>query len=120
MLPLLLALACSNGAPPPKSASLPVVVGEVSQGPATIRVTLDGEVLDAEEAEVGAEVAGTVLAVPARVGQSVSKGDEVILLDPRPFRIALEQADALRMAAEADVAVRSAALDRARASQLRV
>ncbi len=120
MLPLLFALACSNGAPPPKSASLPVVVGEVSRGPATIRVTLDGEVLDAGDAEVGAEVAGTVLAVPARVGQSVAKGSVIVQLDPRPFRIALDQAEAMAMDADAEVAVRRAALDRARASQLPV
>ncbi len=117
---LLALLACSDGAAPPRAPTVPVVVAPVSRGEATVTVILDGEVSDPLEAQVGAEVAGTVVAIPGRLGAPVERGSTVVELDPRPFRIALAQATGGLAAAQAEVAVRQAARDRARAAHDRV
>lgn len=121
ILPILLvATGCDGEAAPPKGFAVPVVLGPLSRGPAEILVTLDGEVLSPDEAILGAELAAVVESVPARVGQRVSKGDVLVQFDSQPFRIAEAQAKAALQAADAEVAVRTAARDRVQSTTSRM
>lgn len=45
------------------------------------------------ESRIAAEVSARILEIPARVGQTVGKGDVLVKMDPREFRLALEQAN---------------------------
>lgn len=112
--------ACTAATPPAKPFSVPVMVGSLSRGPATVEVTLDGEVVDPDEAVVAPQISASILAVPARVGQRVEKGELLVEFDGRSYHIALAAAKAALQAAEADVAVREAARDRVRSSTERI
>jgi multidrug efflux system membrane fusion protein len=59
--------------------------------------------------EIKAQVNGTLIALPAREGQEVHKGDIVAEIDPRPYKAALDQAVAQK--AEDVAQLQSAQLD---------
>jgi RND family efflux transporter MFP subunit len=120
-LPLLLASACSkqDGAP---SAPLPHV---------SVAVPLAREVIDWDEyigrfeapqgVELTARITGVVTQILFRNGQDVREGQPLFVVDPRPYRATLEQAEAQVASARAtlvnaqSVAKRSAALVTAQA-----
>jgi len=103
----LLLVACAQEAPPPPPA--PQV---------TVAVPLKREVVDwddytgrfeaPQDVEVKARVDGVVTAIHFRNGQDVGAGQPLVTIDPRPYRAALEQA-------QAQVARASAAVANARA-----
>lgn len=66
--------------------------------------------------EIKAQVNGTLIAIPVQEGQEVHQGDIVAVIDPRPFRAALDQATAQR--AEDQAQLQSAQLDLARFQHL--
>lgn len=99
---------------------VPVVLADVSRGPAVSTVTLDGEVSSPGAAIIAAEVAGTVASAPARVGDRVRPGSVVVTLDPASARIARDQAAAGLSRAEAQRAARTAAAARVRFETSRV
>ena len=66
--------------------------------------------------EIKAQVNGTLIAIPVQEGQEVRQGDIVAVIDPRPFRAALDQATAQR--AEDQAQLQSAQLDLARFQHL--
>jgi multidrug efflux system membrane fusion protein len=59
--------------------------------------------------EIKAQVNGPLIALPAREGQEVHKGDIVAEIDPRPYKAALDQATAQK--AEDTALLQSAQLD---------
>jgi multidrug efflux system membrane fusion protein len=59
--------------------------------------------------EIKAQVNGTLVALPAHEGQEVHKGDIVAEIDPRPYKAALDQANAQK--AEDVAQLQSAQLD---------
>ena len=67
---------------------LALLVGGVSAA------ELDGILTWARRAELGTLVSGAVTAVPVRVGQSVSAGDELLRLDDRGFKAGVAAARA--------------------------
>lgn len=67
-----------------------------------------------ETVDLRARVAGHVQSVEFEDGQRVDAGDLLFVIDPRPFRIAREQADAAIASASARVEFAAAELDRAR------
>ncbi len=71
-------------------------------------------VIGRDEARISAEVAATILALPAEVGQRVRKGTTIARLDPRDADLALERAAAALAQAEARHAQAQAQLERAR------
>ncbi len=86
----------------------------VTTAPAQVRdvpVLLDGlgTVQALSVVEIKAQANGTLVALPAREGQEVHKGDIVAEIDPRPYKAALDQAMAQR--AEDAALLRSAQLD---------
>lgn len=97
----------------PAAASAPATV-PVSAVPASVQdvpVYLNG--LGTVEAfnklVVKSQVSGTLIALPAKEGQEVQKGDVLAEIDPRPFQSALDQAVATR--AEDVAQLQSAQLD---------
>ncbi len=53
--------------------------------------------------EVKAQVSGVLLDVPVREGQEVKKGTVLALIDPRPYKAALDQATATRQQDQAQL-----------------
>ena len=97
LLPALLTLAiaaCSSeaaapaGAPPPPQVSVATVLTkDVSQWD-----EFTGRVAAVQSIELRARVSGYVQRVAYREGQDVRKGDLLFVIDPRPYRAALDQA----------------------------
>ncbi len=102
VLPFLLLAACSRSEPPPPPASeVEVVVAQ--PGPLAIVQSFVGRISAIRSAEVRARVAGVVQKRAYVEGTDVKEGDLLFVIDPAPYRAALQQ--------------RQAALAQARASQ---
>jgi membrane fusion protein, multidrug efflux system len=92
------------GADSPASAravALPVSVTEVRDGDLVLSVTTTGQVRADGEATLRAEVAGTIQQVSVRPGDRVKRGQTLVSLDPRPFDLSVQEAEAA--VAEAEV-----------------
>lgn len=63
-----------------------------------------GQFAAVEYVEIRARVSGYLIELDFKDGQIVRKGDPLLVIDPRPFEIELQQAMALRDTAEANVA----------------
>lgn len=87
-------------------------VGEIALRPER---SAPAAVIGRNEARLSAEVAATVLALPADVGAVVRRGEVVARLDPRDAALALERAEAALAQAAARHAQARAQLERARA-----
>jgi membrane fusion protein (multidrug efflux system) len=57
-------------------------------------VSTDNAYVQQDKVSVAAEITGTIAEVAVRENQRVRKGDLLFRIDPRPYRIALEQAEA--------------------------
>lgn len=73
-------------------------------------VSTDNAYVQQDKISVAAEVTGPIIAVGVRENQVVKKGDLLFQIDPGPFRIALEQANAQVAAARVQVATAHAEL----------
>jgi RND family efflux transporter MFP subunit len=74
--------------------SLPVAGAEVRQGDLVLSVVTTGQVRSDAYARLKAELSGTVTEVMVTPGQLVRKGQPLVRLDPRPFDIAVREAEA--------------------------
>jgi multidrug efflux system membrane fusion protein len=99
-----------------ESAEVPVLAGEVEQRDAPVEVRDIGTVEAYSTVDVKSLIAGELVAVGVREGQTVKTGDLLFTIDPRPYEAALHQAQAnlARDTAQSDKAVR----DEARVSAL--
>jgi HlyD family secretion protein len=93
--------SAGSDAPAARAVSLPVSVVEVRDGDLVLSVTTTGQVRSDGEATLKAEVAGTILKVLVRPGDRVRRGQALVTLDPRPFDLAVQEAEAA--VAEAEV-----------------
>ncbi|MGH7714046.1 MAG: efflux RND transporter periplasmic adaptor subunit [Gemmatimonadaceae bacterium] len=93
--------AATEGAAPATSLSLPVAVSEARDADLILSVTTTGQVRSDAEAQLKAEVAGTVQSVHVRPGSRVTQGQVLVRLDPRPLDLAVQEAEAA--VAEAEV-----------------
>ncbi len=77
-------------------ATQPVPVSAVPATDATIPVYLRGigTVTALNAVEIRPQVGGTLLEVPIKEGQLVKKGDVLAVIDPRPYKAALDKAQA--------------------------
>ena len=66
-------------------------------------VSTDNAYVQQDKATISAEVTGPVAEVFVRENQQVKRGDLLFRIDPRPYRIALQQAEAQIAAARAQV-----------------
>ena len=116
LLALFLLAAC--GEPPPPAAAAPppptfslAPLADVAIHPER---SAPAAVIGRDEARISAEVAATILALPAEVGQRVRQGAVIARLDPRDAELALERAAAALAQAEARQAQAQAQFERAR------
>jgi membrane fusion protein (multidrug efflux system) len=86
--------ADSSAAGDSSGMSLPVAGAEVRQGDLVLSVVTTGQVRSDAYARLKAELSGTVMSVAVTPGQSVKKGQALVQLDPRPFDIAVREAEA--------------------------
>jgi RND family efflux transporter MFP subunit len=108
-LPILLALitGCSSASDEPaeeteqagddggtSSLSLPVVGAEVRRGDLILSVTTTAQISSESVVNLRAEAQGIVAEVPVLPGATVKKGTVILRLDPRPFDLAVEEAQA--------------------------
>jgi len=86
-------LGCGD---PPRSgpSTVPVTVAQVEQRTVPFEVSAPGTVEPLRAAAVTAQVSGMVISVRFREGDEVRRGDVLAEIDPRPYRNALEQAEA--------------------------
>jgi membrane fusion protein, multidrug efflux system len=66
-------------------------------------VSTDNAYVQQDKVSVSAEIAGPIVEVLVRENQRVKRGDLLFRIDPRPYRIALEQAEAQIAAAQVSV-----------------
>ncbi len=96
LTPLLLLTACS--APKVQSAPafppVPVSVAVAAQESLPIEIRAIGTVEPFETVQVKSQIAGELMKVHVTEGGSVNKGDLLFEIDPRPYRDALQQAEA--------------------------
>jgi RND family efflux transporter MFP subunit len=78
----------------PSSLTLPVVGEEVRKGDLVLTVSTTGQIRSEAVVPLKVEAAGTVIEILARPGDRLRKGQPVVRLDPRPFDIAVEEAEA--------------------------
>ena len=76
-------------------AGSPVSVAQVLQKDMPLEITSVGRVEAISTVSVKAQVGGEVTGVYFKEGQPVRKGDRLLTIDPRPFEIALKQAESL-------------------------
>lgn len=98
------AAAAADPAPPsgdapetaaaPGTLSLPVTGAPVRRGDLVLSIATTGQVRSEAVAQLKAENAGTVEEVRATPGARVSRGDTLVRLDPRPFDLAVREAEA--------------------------
>jgi membrane fusion protein (multidrug efflux system) len=93
---------------------VPVRVVEITTGPVTATVAATGTIRARDDVPISAEAGGRVLEVVAQVGDSVSEGDVLVRLDDELAALALRQAEAQRLLAEAELDDAEASLERAR------
>ncbi len=91
----------ADAAPSPPAVPVTTTTVKVQDIP----VLLDGlgTVQAFNVVEIRAQVTGTLIALPAREGQEVHKGDIVAEIDPRPYKAALDQAIAQRQEDQAQL-----------------
>ena len=73
----------------------PVSVAQVLQKDIPLEIATVGRVEAISTVSVKAQVGGEVTGVYFKEGQAVRRGDRLLAIDPRPFEIALKQAESL-------------------------
>jgi multidrug efflux system membrane fusion protein len=86
------------------SAPVPVLVGEVTKSDLPLFLSGLGNVQGFNTVTIRSRVDGQLEKVSFSEGQEVKEGDVLAQIDPRPFQAALDQAKALRMQNEAQLA----------------
>lgn len=71
---------------------LPVVAAEARDGDLVLTINTTGLVRSDAEGTLKAEVSGTVINVPVQPGDHVRAGAPLVVLDPRPFELAVREA----------------------------
>ena len=105
------AAGCSKqqaAAPPQRAVPVAVAAARLQDVPVQVRAI--GNVEAFSTVSIKAQVSGPVMSVHFTEGQDVNKGDLLFSIDPRPFQVALEQA-------QAALAKDTALLDNAKAQE---
>ncbi len=74
------------------NAPLPVVVKAAEKGDLNIYLNALGAVTPLEMVTLRTQISGQLIEVKFKEGQEVSQGDVLAIIDPRPYEVALEQA----------------------------
>jgi membrane fusion protein (multidrug efflux system) len=101
----LLAAACGRGSPPPGGAvgfpPAPVTLMEVRAQDVPIRFEYVGQTAGSREAEVRVRVQGILEKRSYQEGGRVAAGQTLFVIDPKPYAVQVEQADAALAQAQA-------------------
>jgi multidrug efflux pump subunit AcrA (membrane-fusion protein) len=81
----------SASAPAAAPIALPVTVEPARDGDLVLSIITSGQVRSERESQLKSEVAGTVQRVLVRPGQSVRRGQALVMLDSVPFALAMRQ-----------------------------
>ena len=76
----------------PAGAPMPVATAAAQTGNMPIIVNGLGTVTPITTVTVQSQISGQIVQIAFKEGQTVKKGDLLILIDPRPYEVALEQA----------------------------
>jgi|GEM_PF-3654501 len=76
------------------SIALPVVGEPVHRGDLVLTIATTGQVRADRIARLRAETGGTITGLRVTAGSSVRQGDTLLQLDPRPFDLAVREAEA--------------------------
>jgi multidrug efflux system membrane fusion protein len=104
--------SAQSAGPARPQTGAPVVVTEVQQKTLPVQLRAIGRVETLSSVQVKPQVSGEILSVHFQPGQDVKKGDLLFRIDPRPFEVALQQA-------EGNLARSQALLENARAQARR-
>jgi multidrug efflux system membrane fusion protein len=88
------AAGCSRPQTAAEPPPVPVVVAQVVRKDVPFEVTSIGTVVASKTVEIRSLVGGELLRVSFEEGQTVRKGDALLLIDPAPYRATLESARA--------------------------
>ena len=94
-LSLLTVTACASKQTKPTRPTIPVMVAPARRMAVPYNVTANGMVTPLQTASVAAQVDGLVTRVTFQEGQDVTKGQVLFQIDPRPYRAAYAQAEAM-------------------------
>jgi membrane fusion protein, multidrug efflux system len=83
-----------NGGRPPAGAPVPVGAAPVEKGDMPVTLSQLGTVTPLAMVTVKTQISGYLMQVAFQEGQMVNKGDFLAQIDPRPYQVALEQAEA--------------------------
>jgi HlyD family secretion protein len=83
-----------EAAAPATRLALPVAAAEVREGDLVLTVTTTGQVQSDGVALLRSEVTGTIDKVLVRAGDRVKRGQALVVFDPRPLDLAVQQAEA--------------------------
>jgi len=72
---------------------MPVVAAVVTSGDMAIVLNGLGAVTPIATVTVQSQISGQIVQIPFKEGQTVKPGDPLIQIDPRPYQVALEQAE---------------------------
>lgn len=75
-----------------RSVQLPVVAAPARDGDLVLTINTTGLVRSEAEGTLRAEVGGTIIRVPVRPGDRVQASAPLVVLDPRPFELAVREA----------------------------
>lgn len=78
----------------PQTPSVPVTVATSKAGDVPVYLRGIGTVQALNSVEVHPQVGGVLISVPVREGQDVKQGDILTVIDPRPYKAALDKAQA--------------------------
>ena len=101
--------AASKPTTPP---AIPVGVATVKQGDFNVYITGLGSVQAFNTVSIKTRIDGQIVQVNFREGQDVKEGDLLIVIDPRPYQVALDQAKANLQKDEAQLANAKAQYER--------
>jgi len=107
----LTACEAQSGRPPPRGPP-DVTIQTVSAAAVEQTAELPGRTSPFETSDVRPQVAGIIIDRPFVEGADVRAGQTLYVIDPAPYRAALDQAKALQASAEANLATARAKADR--------
>ncbi len=98
-----LAAPSAAQSPPPAPSAVPVSTARATREDYPVYLTGLGAAQALNSVLVRSRVDGTLMDVPVTEGQEVKKGDVIAIIDPRPFKAALDQAMAKKQQDEAQL-----------------
>ena len=82
-----------DGSRPPSGTPVPVGVAPVAKGDMPVTLSQLGTVIPLAMVTVKTQISGYLMQVAFKEGQMVNKGDFLAQIDPRPYQVALAQAE---------------------------